>query len=304
MGVEGLDRSATPRAEVHRVNPTVSVVIPTCDRIDLLSRAVVSVIMQTFADFEIIVVDDGTRQRVPEGYYDDERISVVRSPSPKGPGAARNLGIDAARGEFVAFLDDDDHWLPEKLAVSVDALSRHPDAGVLFHDTGRPGHRISTSRIEHVHRRPVVVFGTRQTPHIDSVLIRVDVLGDLRFSEDLPAAAEVDLLLHLSSRCPFVELEGTYAIFDPSPVAPSGISLGARIAARRRIMATHPEVFESRAARSFGMSRLGYLYNRSGDHMPAIRCFVNAIWLDPTLSTAWRGIASTVIGPHRRRRSS
>jgi glycosyltransferase involved in cell wall biosynthesis len=277
--------------------PAVSVVVPTCDRPDLLGRSVASILTQTFDDFEVIIVDDGTHRPVPDGMFDDPRVRIIPSGGAHGPGPSRNRGIDAARGEYVAFLDDDDLWLPQKLEASVDALLENPDAGVVFHATGRPGGAIDRGPGQHLHAHPAQMFATRQTPHVDSVVVRRSLFDDVRFSEDLPAAAEVDLFLRLARISPFVELDATYALFDPSPEAPSRVSVQARIVARRRLMADHPDVFASREARAFGMMRLGHLYRRSGERGAAIRCFLNGIWLDPFLIAAWRGLFSSSLPP-------
>lgn len=277
--------------------PGVSVVVPTCDRPDLLGRSVASILTQTFDDFEVIIVDDGTHRPVPDGMFTDPRVRIIPSGGAHGPGPARNRGIDTARGEYVAFLDDDDLWLPQKLEASVDALRENPDAGVVFHATGRPGGAVDRGPGQHLHAHPAQMFATRQTPHVDSVVVRRSLFDDVRFSEDLPAAAEVDLFLRLATISPFVELDATYALFDPSPEAPSRVSVQARIVARRRLMADHPDVFASREARAFGMMRLGHLYRRSGERGAAIRCFLNGIWLDPFLIAAWRGLFSSSLPP-------
>lgn len=274
--------------------PTVSVVIPTCDRPDLLQRAIDSVVDQDFASFEIIVVDDGVNVPVNAATLSDERIVVVKAGPGHGPGAARNRGIEAARGQYVSFLDDDDHWLPGKITASLDAFDRHPTAGLIFHNTGRPDTPANTDDHEHFYPDPTMTFATRPTPHVDSVMIRRTVLDDLQFSEDFPAGAEIDLFLRIAKVCPFVELERTYAIFDPSPVAPSGISLLARIEARKRIGEDHSDIFSSNEAQSFHSVRLGHLYRRSGQYDAAFRLFIKAIRLDPGSSAAWKGLGTSI----------
>lgn len=95
----------------------VSVVLPTYNRADLLRRAIGSITAQTYRNLEIIVVDDASTddtERVVED-MDDPRIRYIRLAARKGAPAARNTGIRAARGDFVAFQDSDDEWMPDKL---------------------------------------------------------------------------------------------------------------------------------------------------------------------------------------------
>jgi glycosyltransferase involved in cell wall biosynthesis len=105
--------------------PTVSVVIPTYNRQTALFRAIKSVEAQTRGDWELIVVDDASTDGTEEAARSlkDRRIVYLRHPRNWGGGAARNTGIQQAQGRYVAFLDSDDEWLPEKLARDVEALA-------------------------------------------------------------------------------------------------------------------------------------------------------------------------------------
>ena len=114
MGETNFDSKAYPR---------VSVIIPTYNRAHLVGRAIQSVLDQTYDDFEVIVVDDGSTDNTMEvvSGFRDERIKYIQHPVNKGtPAAARNTGIRAARGELIGFVDSDDEWLPEKLQKQVD----------------------------------------------------------------------------------------------------------------------------------------------------------------------------------------
>lgn len=99
---------------VRSDTPTFSVIIPTHNRAHLLPRAIRSVLAQTLPDFELIIVDDGSTDETPAivEEFDDPRIRYVRRSSASGVSAARNCGIRQSRGEFVAFLDDDDEYAP------------------------------------------------------------------------------------------------------------------------------------------------------------------------------------------------
>jgi len=107
--------------------PKVAVIIPTCNRSTYLKRAIESVCAQTYTDFEIIVVDDASTDDTPEvvAQFRDKPIKYIRHAERKGGSAARNTGITHSQSEYIAFLDDDDEWLPEKLARQVSVL----DAG-------------------------------------------------------------------------------------------------------------------------------------------------------------------------------
>ncbi|MDQ0322171.1 glycosyltransferase involved in cell wall biosynthesis [Pararhizobium capsulatum DSM 1112] len=110
------------------MNAEVSVILPTYNRTRSLGAAVASVLSQSYTDFELIVVDDGSREDV-EGLVtsiDDPRIRYVRRPKNGGAAAARNTGLAEAKGRFIAFQDSDDLWLPGKLKKQVALLSGMP----------------------------------------------------------------------------------------------------------------------------------------------------------------------------------
>jgi glycosyltransferase involved in cell wall biosynthesis len=112
--------------------PAVSVVIPTYNRAEMLAQALRSVLAQTFTDYEVIVVDDGSTDGTAEVVesFTDQRIKYLRQEN-RGSSAARNAGVEKAEGKYVAFLDSDDAWLPEKLEVQVAAFERHPTVGLV-----------------------------------------------------------------------------------------------------------------------------------------------------------------------------
>ncbi len=104
--------------------PTISVVLPTYNRSNILSRAIESVLQQTIDDFELILVDDASTddtEQVVYG-YDDPRITLLSHDDNRGGSAARNTGINNANGDFIAFLDSDDEWVPSKLEEQLNEL--------------------------------------------------------------------------------------------------------------------------------------------------------------------------------------
>ncbi|HYV09322.1 MAG TPA: glycosyltransferase family A protein [Pyrinomonadaceae bacterium] len=118
-------------------NPILSVVIPTRNRAYLVGEAIESALNQRPGEVEVIVVDDAstddTAKVVAENF--GSRVRLLRTPERRGAGAARNAGLRVARGELVAFLDDDDLWLPGKLDAELNALKQFPEADGVVSDS-------------------------------------------------------------------------------------------------------------------------------------------------------------------------
>ena len=132
--------------------PTFSVIIPTYNRSSYLKLTLESVSRQTFTDYEIIVVDDGSTDDTPAYLSQlNERVTVIRQPN-SGPGAARNRGAENARGEYLAFLDSDDLWFPWTLETVAALIEKHERPAIVaaklvaFKDPAEPK-RVSTTPI-------------------------------------------------------------------------------------------------------------------------------------------------------------
>src|SRR5690348_12324408 len=114
---------------------TISVIIPLYNRREEIRRAIASALRQSHAPYEVVVVDDGSRDGSAEAVaaLGDKRIRLLRHERNQGASAARNTGIAAAEGEWIALLDSDDEWAPEKLARQLETLRTAndvPAAGV------------------------------------------------------------------------------------------------------------------------------------------------------------------------------
>lgn len=111
----------------------VSVVIPTYNRQDLIIEAIQSVLDQVYEDFELIVVDNASSDKTLERLQEikDQRVKIFVEPR-RGAAFARNTGIAHAQGQFLAFLDSDDLWLPEKLAVQMNEIQSLPHGSIVF----------------------------------------------------------------------------------------------------------------------------------------------------------------------------
>ncbi|MEK7173790.1 MAG: glycosyltransferase family 2 protein [Patescibacteria group bacterium] len=120
------------------MNPKVSIIMPTMNRAHLLHRSIDSVLSQSLRDYEFIIIDDGstdnTKQIVEEYIKRDPRIRYIRYEKNQGIPTVRNRGIAEARGDYVAWQDDDDEWLPGKLEKTVKKLDELPkEYGIVYH---------------------------------------------------------------------------------------------------------------------------------------------------------------------------
>jgi GT2 family glycosyltransferase len=186
--------------------PAVSAIIPSFNRRELAAEAVGSVLSQTFDDFELIVVDDGSEDSTAaflEESFSDPRLRVLRQEN-LGVSAARNTGVRHSRGEFLAFLDSDDLWTQEKLRLSVKALEEHPEAALVYTEEiwRRRGkwanpcsHHAKHSGWIFPHCIPLCIISP------SSAVIRRDAFMTAGgFDETLPACEDYDLWLRLTSR--------------------------------------------------------------------------------------------------------
>lgn len=195
--------------------PKVSVVIPTCNRPELLSRAIRSILAQTYQDFEIIVIDDGLKERAENAIlaFGDSRIRYVKNEISLGGSGARNRGIADARGEYVAFLDDDDEWLSEKLAKHVTAYER-AGAGVVFNGVSFVG-RPDRSQLLPDEEGPVDALArTLYRCYIwtSALSVRRTLLLEEQFDPTFPKNQEWDLEIRLAQKTKF------FAINEPLTV--------------------------------------------------------------------------------------
>lgn len=188
-------------------DPSLSVVIPTRNRAERLRGAIASVQAQTVGNLEILVVDDAstdaTGMLVQTLASKDPRIRGARLERPEGAPVARNRGIVAARGEFIAFLDDDDRWLPAKAERQMAYLFAHRDAGavssfheILFETSGR----VRRFRGPSGFTRQSLLWRNLAGSCSFMMLRRSAFSRDVpRFDESLPSSQDWDYWLQLSA---------------------------------------------------------------------------------------------------------
>jgi len=192
--------------------PKVTVILPTWNRAEWLEKSIDSVLTQTFSDFELIVVDDASTdysREIFERY--SNKIRTIIFPKNLGVSAARNAAILNSDSEWIAFLDSDDHWHPEKLQKQIEQTNFRPDCPIHFTDEiwMRNGVRVNPKK-KHQKRegwifRPSLAL-CLMAP--STVLLRrklLEVHG--LFDERMPVCEDYDLWLRLSAQHPVALLQ-------------------------------------------------------------------------------------------------
>jgi glycosyltransferase involved in cell wall biosynthesis len=184
----------------------ISVIIPTYNRAHLLSRALNSVLVQTLPAQEIIVVDDGSTDNTADLMTSEFSQCCYLQQSNLGVSAARNRGIEAATGEWLAFLDSDDEWLPGKLEAQHNLLQQHPDIKICHTEEIwiRNGKRVNQMKKHaksggHIFQNclPLCVISP------SSVIIHRSLFKEVgTFDENLPACEDYDLWLRICATHP------------------------------------------------------------------------------------------------------
>ncbi len=211
--------------------PLLSVVIPTRNRAQLVCEAIESALSQRHGQVEVIVVDDGSTDNTADVIAErfGSHVQVLRHEERRGAGASRNTGIRAARGHLVAFLDDDDLWLPGKLDAEISVLEQFPDAKAVVSDTliFLNGEREELSFFERNGLLEATNGQARLISEINwlwtnsmkgvamsSVTVRRDILnsiGQAWFPEDLTTCEDWEFEMRVYHRCPVIALPRVYS---------------------------------------------------------------------------------------------
>lgn len=180
--------------------PLISIIIPTYNRPDLLKKAIKSASDQTYKNLEIIIIDDASTkdyQKIIKN-LNKKNVTYIKNKTRKGGGYSRNIGIKKAKGKFIAFLDDDDEWMSEKLEKQLRAFD-NPNFGlvVCYSMDKRFGReRISKPPEKVDHKYLLKSFNLSST---SSYMVRKEALDQVGyFDTDLPSAQEYDLALRIT----------------------------------------------------------------------------------------------------------
>ncbi|MBT5028488.1 MAG: glycosyltransferase [Nitrospina sp.] len=191
--------------------PTVSVIMPTFNRGYCLAESIHSVLNQSFTDFELIVVDDGSTDDSLQLLSEFTSLKLIHLKENRGVSYARNRGFEIAQGEWIAFLDSDDLWEKDKLARQMSWLTHHPQWHAVHTDEIwiRKGVRVNPMNKHQKysgdifrHCLPLCVVSP------STVILRAQLLREVGgFDEDMPVCEDYDLWLRIAKQYPFHFIE-------------------------------------------------------------------------------------------------
>ncbi len=208
-------------AEGEATPPLVTVVITTYNRPSYLSEAIESVCQQTYEPIELLVIDDHSDTPAKQtldslSVAEFSSVECIRHSENRGANAARNTGINNASGQYIAFLDDDDRWLPEKIAQQVAALRQNEHIGVtytgaknLYSDGSKT---YIPSRIEGDLTKELLcrnVVGT-----LSAVMVRTEIARETPLDEEFPSWADLEWYVRLSMKTEFHRIPRPLVIYE------------------------------------------------------------------------------------------
>ena len=281
--------------------PDVSIILPTFNRLEFLPAAIESVLAQSFTKWELLIADDGSDDatRAYLKSLSDPRIRLILHSHTGKPAVVSNVALRAARGEYVAFLDSDDVWLPGKLAAQIESLSRHAsrkwsytrfsliDASGNPSASARDRERAAPSGwiFEKLLRSEAVIAQP-------SVVVRKDVLEQLgAFDEELTMCYDDDLWFRLATRSEIDSIDEPLTLVRRHSQH-SGSDCQAWRDRRRVFEKTlsanrdarlQPVLRKLRAAMSAGLTKSHARYGKRSDALATLCASLPHLWRYPAL---------------------
>lgn len=288
--------------------PLISIVTPTYNREAFLAEAIQSVIDQTYENFELIIVDDGSTDGsevlVQRYVQEDSRIRYFKQHN-QGQSVARNRGIQESRGEFVCFLDSDNKWFPDKLEVSVKAFADNSSVDIVYGNNvtiSETGAELSRSNMPRHSGMITERLLADNFISMNTTMVRkhcFDTLG--AFNERDRLAEDYELWLRLSTQFRFLYVPhyfGYYRVMDDQ----ISTDKEARFSANEQIIHSFLEQFPDALTRKQKRAGLCRFYLRKARYLSATgqrrRCFSalrRAFGLDPFWLGPWRTTARVVM---------
>lgn len=287
--------------------PRVSVILPAYNREALVGRAIDSVLAQTFTDFELIIVDDASKdgtRKVLESYRETPRIRLLLSDVNRGGGGARNLGVESARAPLIAFQDSDDIWLPGKLAAQVAALDAHPEAGLCYcgslFSEGTKSYYIPEPVFDHLDGDMSAEILRRNPTSTQTLLIRREVLDQAGlFDPEFKRFQDWELMIRVAQATRFVFLPDPMVVICSTAGNISSVPVNDAIF-RGRVLEKYADLYAKHpdfAARNHYIA--ARVWQKAGQPDKAAPHLQAAFRLKPDLKTLALRLRSMLAPPRR-----
>jgi glycosyltransferase involved in cell wall biosynthesis len=263
--------------------PKVSVIIPTHNRAESLPSAITSILNQTFQDFEIIIIDDASKDHTREviANFNDARIKVIHNQVSKGAAGARNIAIMNSSCEYIAFLDDDDEWLPEKLKIQTCLLDNSPPevGGVC---TGYFTIEKMSERILSTVNYEMIDLSKGNPIATSSILLRRECFEKCGlFDESMLACSDYDMWIRISKKFSFKTIGNTLVKYY---INENGLTLNYEKKSRSLeiLLKKHDNFFKSDyKGYSKQYLELGVIYCYNGELQKGRKAFGKSIRVNP-----------------------
>lgn len=268
----------------------MSVIVPAYNRAKLIRRSIQSILNQGYRDFELIVVDDASTdgtEEIVKGFQ-DPRIRYIRHDKNRGASAARNTGVKAAKGGFIAFQDSDDEWFPEKLEKQMKAFeAASPDVGIVYTGFWRleGNKKIYTPSPFLKHKEGAIHKDLLKGSFVSTqtIVVRKECFKKAGlFDETLPRLQDWELVLRLSKHYKFKHIDEALlnAYFTPYSISASNKS---HIKAFESIITKHFEDFnKNKKILAKHYFSIGIFLCIDGEFKKGRNYFLKAIKLNPT----------------------
>ena len=285
--------------------PKVSVVIPTHNRADLLGRAVRSALAQTHGDLEVLITDDASSDGTGEmvARIGDARVKYFRHDTARGVSAARNTAMTNATGEFIAFLDDDDEWLPEKLRIQLDRFAQLSSSVGLICSGHLEVDSVANQVVSEVipaERGWVFERLLRRGSfnHTSTILVRSECFAEVGlFDITFVYAEDLDMWLRIAQKYEFdfVTMPLTRLYFQRDGLSRNYDAMISGVEAHldkyRDFFQDNPAAFTER------LQKLASFYCIAGNARRGRRIFCQAIANRPLAVKSYLGVALSMMGP-------